>query len=244
MGGDGSVFGAFPRNSKNDRLRGADATRRVLPGFADYWRIFRHSGLRRTWAHFWGSHVFDLIHGTDTAHWRPKASHPSAIENIAHGCSYEASDTFQILRCIQFLGSFLRLSDYEFFDLGCGKGKVLLCASPFGFKKVVGIEYDPELSAIASRNVARMGVTAEVVCSDASIFKGYGDHAVLYLFNPFDDVLLLRVVRSLEQMVGEFIVVYVNPVHSEVFKGWRRLAVIPGRAKHLPAEIFRFENGG
>src|SRR5208283_3490988 len=43
---------------------------------------------------------------------------------------------------------------YTFIDIGAGKGRGLLVASEFHFRKVVGIELNPALAAIARSNVA------------------------------------------------------------------------------------------
>ena len=40
-----------------------------------------------------------------------------------------------------------------FLDFGCGKGRVLLIASEYKFKKIIGIEFSPELAGIALKNI-------------------------------------------------------------------------------------------
>ena len=44
-------------------------------------------------------------------------------------------------------------SKLNFVDIGCGKGKVLLIASLFGFKKISGIDIDNKLLKICKKNI-------------------------------------------------------------------------------------------
>ena len=46
------------------------------------------------------------------------------------------------------------LTDYVFVDLGSGKGRILLLASRYPFRGVVGVEFAHELNEVAERNIA------------------------------------------------------------------------------------------
>jgi len=45
------------------------------------------------------------------------------------------------------------LRDFTFIDLGSGKGRVLLMASDYPFKRIIGVEFMPELHRAAQENV-------------------------------------------------------------------------------------------
>ena len=45
------------------------------------------------------------------------------------------------------------LGDFTFIDLGSGKGRVLLMASDYPFKKIIGVEFMPELHRAAQENI-------------------------------------------------------------------------------------------
>ena len=47
------------------------------------------------------------------------------------------------------------IEDYIFIDVGAGKGRGLLVASEYSFRKVIGIELNAEMAAIARQNVER-----------------------------------------------------------------------------------------
>src|SRR6202035_689809 len=44
---------------------------------------------------------------------------------------------------------------FTFVDLGSGKGRALLLASRFLFRRIVGVEIAPELSEVAAANIQR-----------------------------------------------------------------------------------------
>src|SRR6516225_8353137 len=44
---------------------------------------------------------------------------------------------------------------FTFVDIGCGKGRALMVASAFPFRRLVGVEISPELCEIARANTAR-----------------------------------------------------------------------------------------
>src|SRR6478752_3089102 len=45
------------------------------------------------------------------------------------------------------------VSQFTFVDLGCGKGRVLLMASDYPFKRIIGVEFMPELHRAAQKNI-------------------------------------------------------------------------------------------
>jgi len=77
-----------------------------------------------------------------------------------------------------------------FLDIGSGKGRALLMAAQYPFKRIVGIEVSAELSVAARRNLARWsGRRAcshiEIYTCDAAEFPIPNDATVLYFYNPF-----------------------------------------------------------
>jgi SAM-dependent methyltransferase len=92
-----------------------------------------------------------------------------------------------------------RLEDFVFVDIGSGKGRVLLVAAEFPFKRIVGVEFSRELHEVARqnfstyRNPAQRCTTLESICMDASEFDFPIEPLVLYLYNPFLEPLLARV---------------------------------------------------
>jgi SAM-dependent methyltransferase len=98
---------------------------------------------------------------------------------------------------------------YTFIDIGAGKGRGLLVASEFRFRKVIGIELNPALAAIARSNVshwtsARADPTAqpiapiEVIEQDALDFDLPATPTLLFLFHPFEAPVLTQLLRRIE----------------------------------------------
>lgn len=80
--------------------------------------------------------------------------------------------------------------DDVFVDLGCGKGRVMLLAARYPFRRVIGVEISEDLSATARRNVAarraRLRCPAvEVITADALDYRIPDDATVVYIFNAF-----------------------------------------------------------
>lgn len=96
-------------------------------------------------------------------------------------------------------------SDFVLVDVGSGKGKVLLLASAYPFKKVIGVERWEDLHRIAVNNIRVYGsdrqrcTNIECVCLHACDYPLPEDPAVFYFFNPFAEQVLTRVLENIER---------------------------------------------
>jgi len=94
-------------------------------------------------------------------------------------------------------------SNYTFVDFGSGKGRPLLLASEYPFKRIVGIEFSHHLHSIAQENFRRWNSTRqkcfniESVCIDARDFVLPDDPLVIFLFNPFQPPVTSRIVDNI-----------------------------------------------
>src|SRR5437016_3207539 len=86
---------------------------------------------------------FDRKYGVDTAQILQIT--PTSSPNFSHGNKYEATGEQVIRWSIERCG--LPPADTTFIDYGCGKGRVIMMAAMSGFRRVVGIEYSPDLAA-------------------------------------------------------------------------------------------------
>lgn len=151
-------------------------------------------------------YLFDLRHTTDTARRIRLRSLLFVSPNKQEARDYIPTRG----RAFRKLLDSLPLSDDSVFvDFGCGKGKLLLLASRYRFSRTIGIEFSPELAAIAKQNVVRFRNRAlkrgdsvcpiEVVCSDAVEYKFRDDENVLFFFNPFSASVMGRVLVNIEK---------------------------------------------
>jgi SAM-dependent methyltransferase len=92
--------------------------------------------------------------------------------------------------------------DDVFVDLGCGKGQALLVAAQLGFRRVLGVEVDPEVSAMARRNIEialpRLQTSdVRVETCNATEWEVPPDLTVVYMFCPFIGDVFARVLDRL-----------------------------------------------
>jgi SAM-dependent methyltransferase len=99
--------------------------------------------------------------------------------------------------------------DFVFVDLGSGKGRTLLMASDYPFRRIVGVELLPALHRAAEENLSKYRSESqkcfalESVCADATEFRFPDEPTVLYLFNPFPEAGLRRMMANLERSLRE-----------------------------------------
>jgi len=112
--------------------------------------------------------------------------------------------------------------EFTFIDIGSGKGRALLMAADYPFRRILGIELLPELHRVAKENVgkykidSRQGFAIECILGDASEFPFPPEPTVLYLFNPLPESGLARMIGNLERSLREHprpvFVLYHNPL--------------------------------
>lgn len=101
------------------------------------------------------------------------------------------------------------LRDFTFIDLGSGKGRALLMAADYPFKKIIGVEFMPELHRAAQENIAGYSSDRqrcrliESVCMDARDFQFPPGPLVAYLFNPFSESTFAHVLDGLRRSVEQ-----------------------------------------
>ena len=187
---------------------------------------------------------FDVRNGTDTSGivplWKLSISSP----NARFGGRYHASEEWELAGALKVLNE--DLSSFTFVDLGCGKGRSLLIAARMGFKHVIGVEFAAELAATARKNIQMTRVSnAIVIDADAAEFSLPQGKVVAFLFNPFRNAVVRRVVANLEQpRAGKLYVVYSNPICAEVLDASQVLQRVGSApARWLPTIIWKRADG-
>ena len=128
--------------------------------------------------------------------------------------------------------------DFTFIDLGAGKGRALLMASDYPFKKVIGVEFMPDLCRAAQENIVnyasdrRKCAQVEMACMDARDYEFPDGSLVVYLFNPFSEPVFVKVMenlrRSLDQAPREVYVAYRYTEHEQLLAEAEWLEKIAG----------------
>jgi SAM-dependent methyltransferase len=160
--------------------------------------------------------LFDPLHGTDTTIERPDPVRQAQ----GRGTEHEPINPVIFDDAIRGLAVSARES--TFLDLGAGKGRAVMLAVERGYRKAIGVEVSPRLSATAARNLRRLPRTAtqeiELATVDAATYRVPDDVSVVFLFNPFSSETLAGVVQrigeSLRRRSRTCFVVYVYPPDS------------------------------
>jgi SAM-dependent methyltransferase len=186
------------------------------------------------------THPFDRLHGVDTSGLIYAGALATGHPNDLYSEGYYATAPSLFHGTVaqwQARLSGLCLADYTFVDLGCGKGRVLMMASEYSFRAIVGVELSPKLAHVARKNLAKW-IRKPRACRAASVVEGDvlqlampDGPVVLFLFNSFE----LEMVRQLIERLAEasrtrsapIDLIYLHPEHDNLVRrtaGVERLA--------------------
>ena len=114
----------------------------------------------------------------------------------------------------------------HFLDIGCGKGRILCVAASQGYNKVTGIDFSKELCSDAIANLALVKINYpalqyKVIVKDAMNYEIPSDVDRIFLFNPFDIVVMgavvFNIMESAQEFPREIYVIYANPIYASLF---------------------------
>jgi ribosomal protein L11 methylase PrmA len=179
--------------------------------------------------------AFDLTYGTNTGGIEPLWKFNICSPNARFGTRYEATTEQELTSAVGFLQE--DPNKFTFIDLGCGKGITLIVAAMLGFKKVIGVEFAPELVEVAKKNLTKMHISNAVVLnSDAADFSFPQGDTVVYLYNPFSEKVMRQVVTNLGQACSnKLYLIYKNPQCADIFEasGFLKRFGCPPAAPHM-----------
>jgi SAM-dependent methyltransferase len=137
-------------------------------------------------------------------------------------------------------------SQFTFLDIGSGKGRALLLAAEYPFRRVTGIELLPELNSVAEENIRKFSSgklacrDVQAVCGNATEFSFPAEPLVVFFFNPLPEAGLKKLVGNLAASLRECprpaFVIYVNPVLDEIVSSHPTLTRIGGTHQYA---VFR-----
>lgn len=145
-------------------------------------------------------------------------------ENKLHASIYQGANYFLLEKAFDYLQE--APAKGSLVDFGSGKGRVLALAAFYGFKKITGIDFATALCTQAKENLHKLQprflqTEFTIICDDAVNYQIQKDDSVFFFFNPFDEIIMLKVVKnmlkSLKENPREIYVVYINPLHKEIF---------------------------
>jgi precorrin-6B methylase 2 len=129
-------------------------------------------------------------------------------------------------RCLDIVFQYLKPDRNQvFLDYGCGKGRALITAATYPFRRVVGVELTEELSLAAQENVQRAldklsCRDLEIVTTNATTYEVPSDVTMIFLFNPFRGEILTQVQRQIQESIKKVPrrvqVVYMYPLDRRI----------------------------
>jgi len=212
---------------QNVAQRGTNGALRSL--FSELWGFLRDSTPEQRRRRY-GDMEYDWDHRVDTTSatigWRTR------LLGIFHS-PYQPTEPALFHEMVSSLS--IPFPEFTFIDLGSGKGRTLLMAADYPFRKIIGVELLPDLHQTAEKNVKAYShpnqkcFSLESICADARDFEFPAEPTVLYLFNPLPQGGLALVVKNLQRSLNlhprPLFVLYHNPEHDLLFAenpGFRR----------------------
>jgi hypothetical protein len=132
--------------------------------------------------------------------------------------------------------------EFTFIDVGSGKGRALLLAADYPFRRLLGIELLPALHRVAQENIkkykgdSQQCFAIKCLLADACEFAFPPEPTVLYLFNPLPESGLARMISNLEHSLrehpGPLFVLYHNPLLEHVLTQGGALKKIAGTLQY------------
>lgn len=202
------------------------------------WHKLRRDGIRnflrrgteklRAWrAHGQTRSSFDQEFGTDTDGivplWKLRIESPYREQ----GVRYQASSPDFIRTAIENLP--IQPEEFVYVDIGSGKGRTLLVASEYPFRRIIGVEFSPELNAVAVENIRKFGSPrrrcddVSSVCADAANWEFPAENTMFFLYNPFGEDVLRRVLANLKASLirndREIYIIYNHPIFAHLLNG-------------------------
>src|SRR6185295_14589464 len=96
---------------------------------------------------------------------------------------------------------------HVFLDYGAGMGRAMILAATYPFRRVLGVDIVPELTAIARENFERCRAKLRcqdlvITTSDATQYQIPSDVTVIYIANAFNGGVLATVLRNIRALAA------------------------------------------
>jgi SAM-dependent methyltransferase len=172
--------------------------------------------------------LFDWRYGTDTfslVDSQNLSGFPEDLKQFTAG--YQGANSLLFKKTMALVAKKRGKSFQEdtFIDYGCGKGRALLMATDWGFKRIIGVELSDTLCEVAEENKRIFAkkrphtTPIEVVQCDATQYEVPKDANVFFFFNPFRGQILQTVLEKVAAQAPKgSVFVYLNPTEPEAFE--------------------------
>ena len=194
--------------------------------------------------------ILDRFYAIETRKCLPVTSMDVNSVSIKHGRRYQPV-TYRLFNKI-FKELDYDWSNYNFIDIGSGKGRAIFMATNYGFKSIIGLEYAKNLCEDCQKNLnnfkkynKKIHSQIEIVNQDALVFTPSKGPNVFFMYNPFDGSILRKFLNNLieKNAIGSNdLFVYVNPIREFVFHTLRFdcIHIIDNIDHNRVTKIFRY----
>jgi hypothetical protein len=203
-------------------------------------------------------HPFDRAYGVDTdgliyadpgAQGHASGRHNAGYYATAPSLFRGAMDLWRET----LAGSGYALEDYTLVDVGAGKGRVLMLASEYGFREILGIELNPRLARVARKNLRKWmirtcaGARVRIIEGDALAVPLPDGPVALFYFNSFEremmEMWLARLGTVATGRAWPLDLIYVHPEFDVLVRAVPGVRVlvsgeVPFSAEDAGADVF------
>ena len=128
-------------------------------------------------------------------------------EHQEHGTALVSTSIDFLTQLLKDLESSMEkpLEKNVFVDYGSGKGAAIIHAKKLGFSKTIGVEFAKELHEKAVQNIKALNLkNVESLYADATTYALPDDISVIYFFNPFDELVMQKVINNIMAQKSSF----------------------------------------
>ncbi len=218
----------------------------VRRGFVGAIRRFLFVLRRQVFRNWEPPHPFDAAHGVATGGLLTQIELETGHDHDLHTTAYHGTQPSIFRGGLErwraaIIRSAKSVEEFTFVDIGCGKGRVLMLASEFPFRRVVGLELNAKVASSARENIRqwrerpRACKQIEVLTGDVLAFALPPEPTLLYMYNPFEGDLFRLWVQTLAFALRErmepLYLLYTYPRYEAM------LALLPGAKLLWTAEL-------
>jgi SAM-dependent methyltransferase len=175
----------------------------------------------QTWINRTYNFLYCKAHNLKASKAIPVQDFKTSTDSIHDAKPFVLAWLLNIRRSIRYLEKRIQISDFHYFDIGCGTGISTIYAGSWDFKSVIGFDFQSDFITAAKRNlIIGKNVNKQIsfIEEDATNFK-IKSPSILFFFNPFGPETLEKFIannlREIEQ--GETWVILLNDRLLQVF---------------------------
>ena len=196
-------------------------------------------------------HPFDIEHGVDTSGLLFAEHLASGHTHDDHINAYWGTPTSGFRGVMEqwrqsIAGTTHAVEDYCFIDIGCGKGRALMLASEMPFRRILGVELNPALTAVAQSNLWKWGARNHA-CADIEVFNTDAldapipdGPAVVYIYNSFTLYVMLPFLDRLRSLAldrpAPIDLIYAQPQQARLLESAPGIALLDAGSIPLSPE--------